>query len=63
MVGWCEIAEYRSLSYTYFSKEKIETGFHLFLFLLHPVQEMASLVRSKIVIMLRFLERVMQMQI
>ena len=24
MVGWCEIAEYRSLSYTYFSKEKID---------------------------------------
>ena len=51
MVGWCEIAEYRSLSYTYFSKEKIETGFHLFLFL----REFAFYFNYTIVVILFFM--------
>ena len=51
MVGWCEIAEYRSLSYTYFSKEKIETGFHLFPFL----REFAFYFNYTIVVILFFM--------
>ena len=51
MVGWCEIAEYRSLSYTYFSKEEIETGFHLFLFL----REFAFYFNYTIVVILFFM--------
>ena len=45
------IAARRSLSYTYFSKEKIETGFHLFLFL----REFAFYFNYTIVVILFFM--------